>query len=33
MYEHAVTGAFCDEHTRARLRAAGDSYDWEAASV
>jgi aminodeoxyfutalosine deaminase len=33
MYEHAVAGAFCDELTRARLRAAGDSYAWEAASV
>ena len=31
MYEHAVAGAFCDEPTRARLRAAGDAYDWAAA--
>ena len=28
MYEHAVAGAFCDEPTRARLKAAGDAYDW-----
>jgi aminodeoxyfutalosine deaminase len=28
MYEHAVAGAFCDEPTRARLRAAGEAYDW-----
>lgn len=29
-YEHAVAGAFCDERTRARLRAVGDAYDWDA---
>ena len=33
MYEHAVAGAFCDEPTRARLRSAGDAFDWEAVSV
>ena len=33
MYEHAVAGAFCDERTRARLQAAGDAYDWAAATV
>ena len=32
MYEHALAGAFCDERTRARLRAAGEAYDWTAAS-
>lgn len=32
MYEHAVAGAFCDERTRARLRAAGDAYDWAGAA-
>ena len=30
MYEHAVAGAFCDEPTRARLKAAGGAYDWGA---
>jgi len=30
MYEHAVEGAFCDERTRVRLRAAGDAFDWDA---
>jgi aminodeoxyfutalosine deaminase len=28
MYEHAVAGAFCDDPTRARLKAAGDAFDW-----
>jgi aminodeoxyfutalosine deaminase len=32
MYEDAVAGAFCDEATRARLRAAGDAFDWDAAA-
>lgn len=32
MYEHAVAGAFCDELTRARLKAAGATYDWAAAA-
>ena len=32
MYEHAVAGAFCDEPTRARLKAAGDAFDWAAAA-
>ncbi len=31
MYEDAVAGAFCDERTRARLRAAAYAYDWSAA--
>ena len=31
-YEHAVAGAFCDEHTRARLKTAGDAFDWSMAS-
>jgi aminodeoxyfutalosine deaminase len=33
MYEHAVAGAFCDERTRSRLRAAGDTYDWDRTSA
>ena len=33
MYEHAVAGAFCDEPTRARLRAAGDACEWGAAAA
>jgi aminodeoxyfutalosine deaminase len=33
MYEHAVSGAFCDARTRARLRAAGEAYDWDAAQA
>jgi aminodeoxyfutalosine deaminase len=33
MYEHAVAGAFCDEHTRARLEAAADAHDWDAVAV
>jgi hypothetical protein len=28
MYEDAVAGAFCDEPTRARLAAVGDTYAW-----
>ena len=27
-YEAAVSGALCDEETRARLRAVGQAYDW-----
>jgi aminodeoxyfutalosine deaminase len=30
MYEHALSGAFCDEATRERLRAIGDAFDWDA---
>jgi aminodeoxyfutalosine deaminase len=33
MYEHALAGAFCDEQAKARLRAAGEAFDWAAASV
>jgi aminodeoxyfutalosine deaminase len=33
MYEHAVVGAFCDEPTRARLRAVGDAFDWGAVAA
>ena len=33
MYEHAVAGAFCDERTRARLKAAGDAFDWDDVAV
>jgi aminodeoxyfutalosine deaminase len=33
MYEHAVAGAFCDEATRARLRAAGEEFAWDAAAA
>jgi aminodeoxyfutalosine deaminase len=29
-YEAGVVGALCDEATRARLRATGDTYDWGA---
>jgi aminodeoxyfutalosine deaminase len=29
MYDHAVAGAFCDEPTRARLKAAGDAFAWD----
>jgi aminodeoxyfutalosine deaminase len=33
MYEHAVAGAFCDEATRGRLRAAGEEFEWDAAAA
>jgi aminodeoxyfutalosine deaminase len=33
MYEHALAGAFCDEETRARLRAVADHFDWPPATV
>jgi aminodeoxyfutalosine deaminase len=33
MYEHALAGAFCDEETRARLRAVADAFDWPPATV
>ena len=33
MYEHAVAGAFCDERLRARLVAAGETYDWDSVSL
>ncbi len=33
MYEHALTGAFCDAATKARLRRIGDAYDWGGASA
>jgi len=29
MYEHALSGVFCDEATSQRLRAIGESFDWE----
>jgi aminodeoxyfutalosine deaminase len=28
-YEAGLHGALCDEETRARLRAIGDSYEWD----
>lgn len=31
LYEAGVAGALCDEQTRARLRAIGESFDWDAA--
>ena len=31
MYEHALSGVFCDEATKERLRAVGAATDWEAA--
>jgi len=32
MFEHALGGVFCDEHTKARLRAIGDAFDWAGAT-
>ena len=32
-FDAGVAGALCDDETRARLRAIGESYDWEAASA
>jgi aminodeoxyfutalosine deaminase len=32
-FDSGVAGALCDDATRARLRAIGESYDWEAASA
>ncbi|MEX0816205.1 MAG: hypothetical protein WD027_02070, partial [Gaiellales bacterium] len=29
-FEAGVKGALCDEETRDRLRAVGESFDWEA---
>jgi aminodeoxyfutalosine deaminase len=31
-YDAGVSGALCDEQTKDRLRAIGDSFDWQAAS-
>jgi len=31
MYEHALSGVFCDAVTRERLRAAGEAFDWTVA--
>jgi aminodeoxyfutalosine deaminase len=32
-YDAGLEGALCDEATRARLRAVGDEFDWEAVGV
>ena len=28
MYEHALSGVFCDDATKARLRAIGEAFAW-----
>jgi aminodeoxyfutalosine deaminase len=33
MYEHALSGVFCDDGTKERLRAIGDAFDWEVAAA
>jgi aminodeoxyfutalosine deaminase len=33
MFEHALSGMFCDERTRRRLGDVGRAYDWGAAAV
>jgi aminodeoxyfutalosine deaminase len=31
MYEHALSGVFCDDGTKARLRTVAEAFDWETA--
>lgn len=33
MYEQALTGAFCEAPVKARLRALGESFDWDATAA